>query len=52
MAGQYGIGVNSGYNWSPDAPITDPVTGLTVPPAWPIIYSFSAGTSATATYSC
>jgi len=51
-AGSYGASINSGYNWSPDAPITDPVTGLTVPPAWPIIYSYAAGSSAAATYTC
>lgn len=44
-AGSNGQTLGSGYNWSPDAPITDPVTGLTVPPAWPITYSFAAGTS-------
>jgi hypothetical protein len=32
--------------WQPEAPITDPVTGLTVPPAYPIIYSWSSGTAA------
>ena len=33
--------------WNPEAPITDPVTGLTVPPAYPIIYSWSSSL-----YSC
>ena len=33
--------------WVPEAPITDPVTGLTVPPAYPIIYNWSSGL-----YSC
>jgi hypothetical protein len=33
--------------WHPEAPITDPVTGLTVPPAYPIVYSWSSGL-----YSC
>lgn len=42
----YGANPNSGYNWSPDAPITDPVTGLTVPPAWPIVYSAAWGNPA------
>ena len=51
-AGSYGSNINNGYNWSPDAPITDPVTGLTVPPAWPIIYSYAAGTSGAAGYTC
>lgn len=27
--------------WTPESPITDPVTGLTVPPAYPIIYNWS-----------
>ena len=30
--------------WTPESPITDPVTGLTVPPAYPIIYNWSSGT--------
>ena len=47
----YGQAIGSGYNWSVDAPITDPVTGLTVPPAWPIIYSFATGTAPTI-YAC
>lgn len=47
----YGQTLASGYNWSPDAPITDPVTGLTVPPAWPITYSWSNGTTPNI-YSC
>jgi hypothetical protein len=35
------------YNsiWQPEAPITDPVTGLTVPPAYPIIFNWSSGTA-------
>jgi hypothetical protein len=44
-AGTYGSNMNSGYNWSFDAPITDPVTGLTVPPAWPIVYSWCGGST-------
>jgi hypothetical protein len=32
-----------GYGWAPEAPITDPVTGLTVPPAYPIVYNFGNG---------
>jgi hypothetical protein len=31
---------NQNY-WLPEAPITDPVTGLTVPPAYPIIFSWA-----------
>jgi hypothetical protein len=27
--------------WVPEAPITDPVTGLTVPPAYPIIFNWA-----------
>lgn len=35
-----------GYGWAPEAPVTDPVTGLTVPPAYPIVYNYgdSSGT--------
>ena len=29
--------------WVPESPITDPVTGLTVPPAYPIIFNWSEG---------
>ena len=38
---------SSGYGWAPEAPVTDPVTGLTVPPAYPIVYNYGDGT-----YSC
>lgn len=48
----YAQGPNGGYNWSVDAPISDPVSGLTVPPAWPIVYSMATGTSGLGTYSC
>lgn len=48
----YAQGLTGGYNWSPDAPITDPVSGLTVPPAWPIVYSFASGSGGTGTYTC
>jgi hypothetical protein len=30
--------------WSPEAPVTDPVTGLTVPPAYPIVYNYGDST--------
>jgi hypothetical protein len=39
---------NSGYGWATESPVTDPVTGLTVPPAYPIVFNFgnnSAGCS-------
>ena len=29
--------------WMPESPITDPVTGLTVPPAYPIIFNWADG---------
>lgn len=32
-----------GYGWAPEAPITDPVTGLTVPPAYPIVFNYGDG---------
>lgn len=32
-----------GYGWSTEAPVTDPVTGLTVPPAYPIVYNYGDG---------
>ena len=34
-----------GYGWAPEAPVTDPVTGLTVPPAYPIVYNYSDGST-------
>lgn len=34
-----------GYGWAPEAPVTDPVTGLTVPPAYPIVYNYSDGSN-------
>ena len=32
-----------GYGWAPEAPISDPVTGLTVPPAYPIVFNYGDG---------
>lgn len=34
-----------GYGWAPEAPVTDPVTGLTVPPAYPIVFNFGDGSN-------
>ena len=31
---------NSGYGWATESPVTDPVTGLTVPPAYPIVFNY------------
>lgn len=32
-----------GYGWAQEAPVTDPVTGLTVPPAYPIVFNYGDG---------
>lgn len=36
------VNAGNGYPsyWAPESPITDPVTGLTVPPAYPIIFNW------------
>ena len=36
---------NVGYGWATEAPVTDPVTGLTVPPAYPIVFNYGDGGS-------
>ena len=33
---------NSGYGWATESPVTDPVTGLTVPPAYPIVFNYGS----------
>ena len=35
----------SNYAWAIDSPTTDSVTGLSVPPAYPLVYQYSNGTS-------
>jgi hypothetical protein len=33
---------NSGQGWATESPVTDPVTGLTVPPAYPIVFNYGS----------
>jgi hypothetical protein len=34
------------YNWTLDPPTTDSITGLSVPPAYPLVFQYSDGTNA------
>jgi hypothetical protein len=38
-------GGTTGYGWTMDPPTTDSVTGLSVPPAYPLVFQYSNGSS-------